>query len=231
QNVAIKQNVYYSILYENHINTNLPRYPQATDGLQTCNKSDTGIVGIKWKLVMSPSFVIKNYFFYVNDTVGGYRNIDIKTLDTFDNYGQMSRSFLLIGERSGTSYSFMYESTEPTTELIFSMTSTSTNKSMLVLLCEVEALTECKEGSWGVHCKNKCNESCPKMCRFDDGICNNACLGFSNPPQCTKACSVGLFGINCSSRCSEQCLNQTCDAITGHCIQCREGFQGLFCEQ
>ncbi|XP_055884582.1 platelet endothelial aggregation receptor 1-like isoform X2 [Biomphalaria glabrata] len=99
------------------------------------------------------------------------------------------------------------------------MTSALTNKSITFLLCEVEAYTECSEGTWGEHCKNDCNEKCPDMCRFDDGLCSNTCFGYSDPPRCKKACEAGTWGLNCTKSCSKQCFNSSCDRQTGLCDQ------------
>uniref|UniRef100_A0A2C9L6A3 EGF-like domain-containing protein n=1 Tax=Biomphalaria glabrata TaxID=6526 RepID=A0A2C9L6A3_BIOGL len=214
QNVAIKQNAYYSNSDIDERNTNLSQYPQATDGLRECSTSDTRIAGTTWELVMNPSFLMKTYYFYVNDTIGDFRN---NTIKTFDNFGTLSVFVVFIGTSSGRLYGFIDISTKPTGALTFSLTSWSTNKSLTLLLCEVEAFTVCREGTWGLHCRNKCNKSCPDFCRFDDGLCSNGCLGYSDPPKCTQECVAGTWGLNCIKRCSNQCFNSTCDKITGVC--------------
>ncbi|KAI8773306.1 hypothetical protein BgiBS90_025724, partial [Biomphalaria glabrata] len=68
QNAAIKQKVYYSSSIINRIDKDLPQYPPASDGVATCNKSDTRYGGTYWKIVMQPSYVIKRFKFLVNDT-------------------------------------------------------------------------------------------------------------------------------------------------------------------
>ncbi|KAK6991021.1 fucolectin-related protein, partial [Biomphalaria glabrata] len=68
QNAAIKQKVYYSNSIINQIDTDLPQYPPASDGVATCNKNDTRYGGTNWKIVMEPSYVIKRFKLFVNDT-------------------------------------------------------------------------------------------------------------------------------------------------------------------
>uniref|UniRef100_A0A2C9KM04 Uncharacterized protein n=1 Tax=Biomphalaria glabrata TaxID=6526 RepID=A0A2C9KM04_BIOGL len=41
QNVVTKQNVYYSNSKISQIDTNLPQYPQATNGVRNCDRKDT----------------------------------------------------------------------------------------------------------------------------------------------------------------------------------------------
>ncbi|KAK0046233.1 multiple epidermal growth factor-like domains protein 6, partial [Biomphalaria pfeifferi] len=221
QNVAIKQNVYYSNVNTNLFDTQLQHYPQATDGLYDCNISDTGIAGTNWVLVLNPSFFTKTYYFFVNDTFGGYRNTTIKS---YNNSGQMTDTFNFVNLTSSTSYGFGHESLEPTTAIAFSMTSSTTNNIVTFLLCEVETFTECREGTWGVQCQNKCNENCPDSCRFDDGLCSNGCFGYSDPPRCTNECEPGTWGLNCTKRCNHQCFNSSCDKITGVCDKVCYGF-------
>ncbi|XP_055885070.1 uncharacterized protein LOC106065539 isoform X2 [Biomphalaria glabrata] len=216
QNVAIKQKVYYGNSDIDERNIILQQYPQATDGLLECSTSDTRIAGTTWELVMNPSFLMKTYYFYVNDTIGGYRNITIKK---FNNFAQWIESSLIVGTKSATVYGVSDESSEPIGALTFSLTSWSTNKTLTLLLCEVEAFTECREGTWGVHCRNKCHESCPDSCRFDDGLCSNTCFGYSDPLRCTNGCTFGKWGINCNQICPTNCFNSSCDGISGMCTQ------------
>ncbi|XP_056002342.1 coadhesin-like [Ostrea edulis] len=39
------------------------------------------------------------------------------------------------------------------------------------------------------------------------------------------------YGDNCDQLCSEGCLEKTCDAMTGHCLNCLPGYQGLRCDE
>ncbi|KAK6991040.1 hypothetical protein BgiMline_014387, partial [Biomphalaria glabrata] len=68
QNVATKQNVYYSNSKISQIDTNLPQYPQATNGVRNCDRKDTDIVGTNWEIIMSHALFIKEYIFFVNNT-------------------------------------------------------------------------------------------------------------------------------------------------------------------
>ncbi|KAK0064984.1 multiple epidermal growth factor-like domains protein 6, partial [Biomphalaria pfeifferi] len=214
QNVAIKQNVYYSNSSINDIDTNLPHYPQATDGVYTCNENDTGLASNYWEIVMSPSFALKYLFFYTNDVLGVFRNY---TIQRFNNDGEIYAVFSSQKIQSSTSYSIVTVSNTPIKAITFSVTNWSTNKTRPLLLCEVELNAECSEGTWGVHCIKTCNKSCPDLCRFDDGLCNDGCFGFSDPPKCTRACSSGSWGVNCTNRCSNSCLELSCDSKTGFC--------------
>uniref|UniRef100_A0A2C9KPZ1 Fucolectin tachylectin-4 pentraxin-1 domain-containing protein n=1 Tax=Biomphalaria glabrata TaxID=6526 RepID=A0A2C9KPZ1_BIOGL len=87
-----------------------------------------------------------------------------------------------------------------------------------VTLCEVEAYGECLPGSWGLNCSNKCPSSCTNSCDRGDGSCNVICVGFSDPPDCTRACAVTRYGINCSQSCSGSCLNHHCHPENGSCV-------------
>ncbi|KAK6991036.1 hypothetical protein BgiMline_014383, partial [Biomphalaria glabrata] len=69
QNVATKKNVYYSNSSISQIDTNLPQYPQASDGVYTCNENDTGNAAAYWEIVLSSSFILKQYSFYFNDVL------------------------------------------------------------------------------------------------------------------------------------------------------------------
>uniref|UniRef100_A0A2C9KR93 Uncharacterized protein n=1 Tax=Biomphalaria glabrata TaxID=6526 RepID=A0A2C9KR93_BIOGL len=145
---------------------------------------------------------------------------------------------------SSTSYGFVtLSSTRSIKALTAVVTRTSTNESLTLLVCEVGIYIECKEGTWGVHCKNSCNKSCPGTCRFDDGLCNNACFGYSDPPRCNKVCGAKAWGLNCTNTCRNECFNSSCDRITGVCDKgclgysdppqctkdCESGFWGLNC--
>ncbi|KAI8774156.1 platelet endothelial aggregation receptor 1 [Biomphalaria glabrata] len=87
-----------------------------------------------------------------------------------------------------------------------------------VTLCEVEAYGECLPGFWGLNCSNKCPSSCTNSCDRGDGSCNVICVGFSDPPDCTRACAVTRYGINCSQSCSGSCLNHHCHPENGSCV-------------
>ncbi|XP_055885066.1 uncharacterized protein LOC106057808 isoform X2 [Biomphalaria glabrata] len=214
QNVATKQNVYYSNSSINRIDTNLPQYPQASDGVYTCDESDAGHTGNYWEIVMNPSFVFKEFDFYVNDVFGVYRYF---MFQAFDNDGEVSKTFSSNAWQSDEVYGIVDYWDNPIKAFTFFVTNYSTNKTLPLLLCEVEAFAECSEGTWGVHCTNTCNKNCPDLCRYDDGLCNNACFGYSDPPKCTKACLTGSWGVNCTNKCSNSCVELSCDAKTGFC--------------
>uniref|UniRef100_A0A2C9KFC9 Fucolectin tachylectin-4 pentraxin-1 domain-containing protein n=1 Tax=Biomphalaria glabrata TaxID=6526 RepID=A0A2C9KFC9_BIOGL len=214
QNVATKQNVYYSNSIINGIDTNISQYPQATNGEFICNNNDTGIAGTNWLIIINPSFVFKGVFFIVNDTVGHYRYIHLKRLD---NDGDLIVDFTSRKINSASVYTYTSEPDIPTKGFIMSLINPSTNRSLSFLLCEAEVHIGCSQGTWGIHCKNTCNKSCPRLCRFDDGLCSNSCFGYSDPPRCKKACLIGFWGLNCMNTCSNRCLNSSCGSITGLC--------------
>ncbi|KAK6991017.1 hypothetical protein BgiMline_014362, partial [Biomphalaria glabrata] len=97
-------------------------------------------------------------------------------------------------------------------------------------LCEFEAYAECPPMMWGLECNNDCNSSCTQGCRTDDGLCSDYCLGYLDPPLCTKECDLGLYGMNCVRKCPDNCKNQTCHHVTGKCHQCVAGYLGKFCD-
>ncbi|XP_055885065.1 uncharacterized protein LOC106057808 isoform X1 [Biomphalaria glabrata] len=240
QNVATKQNVYYSNSSINRIDTNLPQYPQASDGVYTCDESDAGHTGNYWEIVMNPSFVFKEFDFYVNDVFGVYRYF---MFQAFDNDGEVSKTFSSNAWQSDEVYGIVDYWDNPIKAFTFFVTNYSTNKTLPLLLCEVEAFAECSEGTWGVHCTNTCNKNCPDLCRYDDGLCNNACFGYSDPPKCTKVCKTGSWGLNCTKTCSNHCYNSTCNSKSGVCDrgclgytdypqctrECETGFWGFNC--
>uniref|UniRef100_A0A2C9KU42 Uncharacterized protein n=1 Tax=Biomphalaria glabrata TaxID=6526 RepID=A0A2C9KU42_BIOGL len=214
QNVATKQNVYHSNLSISQIDTDLPQYPQASDGVYTCNTYDSENAGTYWEIVMNSSFVINEYSFYFNDVFGDTRYF---TFQKFNNDGEKYNTFKSSEINSANSYGLITRNNTLTKAFTFELTSSSTNTNLTLLLCEVEAFTECSEGTWGVQCTNTCNEDCPHLCRFDDGLCNNGCFGYSDPPRCTIACAAGSWGLNCTKTCSNHCFISSCDRVTGLC--------------
>uniref|UniRef100_A0A2C9LPB6 Uncharacterized protein n=1 Tax=Biomphalaria glabrata TaxID=6526 RepID=A0A2C9LPB6_BIOGL len=216
QNVATKQNVYYSDSRVKRIDTSLPKYPQASDGLYKCNENDTSKAGTEWKIKMEHSFSIKEFIFFVNYSfVSGekyYYTIKMfdEDEDLYNIFTSNATDYLKL-QRLWNGYGV------PIKAFTFSLRSSSTNQSVALLLCEVEVYTECYYGTWGVHCKNKCNKRCPHLCRFDDGLCYKGCFGYSDPPSCITACEAGTWGFNCSKTCSSQCFNSSCDGRTGLC--------------
>ncbi|XP_055885050.1 multiple epidermal growth factor-like domains protein 10 isoform X1 [Biomphalaria glabrata] len=242
QNVATKQNVYHSNLSISQIDTDLPQYPQASDGVYTCNTYDSENAGIYWEIVMNSSFVLNEYSFYFNDVFGASRYF---TFQGFNNDGEIYNTFKSSEINSANAYGFITRDNTLTKAFTFELTSSSTYTNLTLLLCEVEAFTECSEGTWGVQCTNTCNEDCPHLCRFDDGLCNNGCFGYSDPPRCTIACAAGSWGLNCTKTCSDHCLNSLCDRVTGLCdigcigysdpprcsTACEEGRWGFNCSK
>ncbi|KAH9515227.1 hypothetical protein Btru_013945 [Bulinus truncatus] len=86
-------------------------------------------------------------------------------------------------------------------------------------ICEIEAYGECPTDRWSLPCTRQCNSSCPTSCHIDDGSCSSVCVGYSNPPVCSRACDVGKWGINCRNDCSNRCVNLSCHFKTGQCVQ------------
>ncbi|XP_055884579.1 uncharacterized protein LOC129926192 isoform X2 [Biomphalaria glabrata] len=215
QNVATKQNVHYSNSSISQIDTNLPQYPQASDGVYTCNENDTRNAAAYWEIVLISSFILKQYYFYFNDVLGETRYL---TLQRFNNYRHIYDTFNYFHVNYYYSYYGVVTRTDTLTKAFtFLVTNASTYKNLALLLCEVEAITECREGTWGVQCTNTCNEKCPDLCRFDDGLCSNGCFGYSDPPKCTQECEPGTWGLNCTKTCSNQCFLSLCDSVTGVC--------------
>ncbi|XP_055885061.1 multiple epidermal growth factor-like domains protein 10 isoform X2 [Biomphalaria glabrata] len=240
QNVATKQSVYYSTSDIVGIDTGLPQYPQATDEAITCNRNDDGVAGTTWQVVLKTPFLIKQVDFFVNDSIGGSRYFTIKK---FDIYNALYNVYITPTGPSNNYYGSVSWYTTPTKAFTFSVTNSGTNTNQILLLCEVLAYSDCNEGTWGVQCQNTCNKSCPTTCRFDDGLCNDGCFGYSDPPRCAKACEAGTWGLNCTKKCSNHCFNSSCDRNTGVCdkgclgysnppdctLECETGFWGLNC--
>lgn len=44
-----------------------------------------------------------------------------------------------------------------------------------------------------------------------------------------KGCR-GSFSDGCSYACPKNCLNRNCDAYTGYCLKCHQGYHGLYCQ-
>ncbi|XP_055885067.1 uncharacterized protein LOC106062654 [Biomphalaria glabrata] len=214
QNVATKQSVYYSTSDIVGIDTSLPKSLQATDEVNTCNRNDNGVVGATWQLVLKTPFVIKQLDINVNDTVGDFRYFRTKQ---FDNFNDLYSAYTSPIQPSSNYYGLVFSYTRPTKVFTFSVINSGTNTSLTLLLCEVYAYADCFEGTWGVQCQYPCNKSCSDMCRFDDGLCNDGCFGYSDPPRCSKACESGTWGLNCAKKCSSKCFYSSCDRITGAC--------------
>ncbi|KAK6991048.1 platelet endothelial aggregation receptor 1, partial [Biomphalaria glabrata] len=91
----------------------------------------------------------------------------------------------------------------------------------------------CEKENWGINCNNNCSTKCFNLsCDSRSGQCDQGCLGYSNPPLCTKDCLEQHWGINCSRNCSDKCLNNTCTATEGACYGgCKSGYQLPDCTQ
>ncbi|KAK6990663.1 delta-like protein 4, partial [Biomphalaria glabrata] len=107
------------------------------------------------------------------------------------------------------------------------------NNEVFLTLCEVEAYEECPKDLWGLECEQFCKSTCEDGCRQDDGRCTEYCIGYSDPPSCSKECPEGSWGANCLKTCSPSCsASNKCDKITGECLDgCKPGFQMPSCEQ
>lgn len=42
--------------------------------------------------------------------------------------------------------------------------------------------------------------------------------------------TADYYGANCSLPCPDRCNNSRCHIETGHCFECKDGFQGPMCE-
>ncbi|KAI8773316.1 hypothetical protein BgiBS90_025734, partial [Biomphalaria glabrata] len=135
QNVVTKQNVYYSNSKINQIDTNLPQYPQATNGVRDCDRKDTDIVGTNWEIIMSHALFIKEYIFFVNNT---HRESRYFTLERFDNNGELYKTYTSPRLPSNPTYHFTTSNNTLTKAFTCSLTIASTNRSIALLLCEVE---------------------------------------------------------------------------------------------
>ncbi|KAH9491432.1 hypothetical protein Btru_032161 [Bulinus truncatus] len=91
-------------------------------------------------------------------------------------------------------------------------------QNLILTLCEVELYGDCAPGTWGLECDKVCPTQCNDSCHHGTGECY-ACLGYSNPPECSTECCSGRWGFNCQQNCSMNCLNELCNIQTGLCEQ------------
>ncbi|KAH9490861.1 hypothetical protein Btru_033677 [Bulinus truncatus] len=84
-------------------------------------------------------------------------------------------------------------------------------------------------GYWGMNCSRQCQSPCSDYCCMEDGSCNSICIGYSDPPKCSKACSSSTYGANCSYECSNDCFDKNCDSKSGASLKCHPGKYGDQC--
>ncbi|XP_062602860.1 multiple epidermal growth factor-like domains protein 10 [Saccostrea cucullata] len=89
----------------------------------------------------------------------------------------------------------------------------------------------CPEGTFGINCKQNCNEHCsiPYRCNRGTGECEGGCQPGWEGLRCESACTENNYGKNCSYACGF-CQNSPCHHVNGSCPgACVEGYQGAFC--
>ncbi|KAH9490854.1 hypothetical protein Btru_033553 [Bulinus truncatus] len=99
-----------------------------------------------------------------------------------------------------------------------------TDKNPYVSINEFQAFGECRSGYWDLNCSRQCQSPCTDYCSMEDGSCNSICIGYNDPPKCSKECTVNKWGINCKKDCSSSCYNSSCDKQTGQCLYGCNGF-------
>ncbi|XP_070213121.1 uncharacterized protein [Littorina saxatilis] len=98
-------------------------------------------------------------------------------------------------------------------------------------LCEIQVLTVCPSGTYGVECAKNCSAACvDDVCGRLSGYCTDGCKSDMDVPECRKTCKQGLYGDQCKQHCSKTCAEDVCDETSGHCLQgCKEGWTGDRC--
>uniref|UniRef100_A0A2C9K5S8 Fucolectin tachylectin-4 pentraxin-1 domain-containing protein n=1 Tax=Biomphalaria glabrata TaxID=6526 RepID=A0A2C9K5S8_BIOGL len=208
QNIALKQQVLYN---ESSSGISTP-YAAAVDGIKQCPKINLTDEYIYWSINLNQPYDIIEYRFYLYSKSGA--NTDF-TLDFITKesdewplyYGRLPLNALVIVDWLILDVKSIY----------ISATKPASHDVLPILLCEVEAYIDCQKGTWGVHCENTCNASCPDNCRSDDGLCNEACFGYNDPPNFKTDCETGTWGYNCGNKCSNNCMQSSCVSKTGVC--------------
>uniref|UniRef100_A0A2C9L373 Uncharacterized protein n=1 Tax=Biomphalaria glabrata TaxID=6526 RepID=A0A2C9L373_BIOGL len=93
----------------------------------------------------------------------------------------------------------------------------SQQSAAFLVLNEFEAYGDCVPGFWGLTCREKCPTSCSLSCHPEHGKCNEICVGYTDPPNCSIECDRTHFGLHCKTNCSSQCSQTGCDSKTGRC--------------
>ncbi|XP_055884730.1 uncharacterized protein LOC106078987 [Biomphalaria glabrata] len=221
RNVALKQNTVQS----STDNISLSQPGHAVDGDKTtCSKTLKDDSQSHWTVTFPHSYFIRDFVFMFEDqfTLKWY------TMLLLDDVSKTAVRH--IGFDAETSNDLSQEETINVTSITIAVHAHARGDSSLVL-CEFEAYAECEPRKWGLECNNDCNSSCTQGCRTDDGLCTDHCLGYLDPPLCTKACENGFYGLNCSHKCSALCKDQNCHTENGQCLQCISGHKGIYCTE
>ncbi|XP_035781699.1 abnormal pharyngeal pumping eat-20-like [Anopheles albimanus] len=75
-------------------------------------------------------------------------------------------------------------------------------------------LQRCKNGTWGVNCKNRCHCQNQSLCDTKNGHCR--CVDGWMGKHCETPCPDGFYGTMCGARCD--CKTRHCHPQTGTCL-------------
>uniref|UniRef100_A0A2C9KXZ3 Uncharacterized protein n=1 Tax=Biomphalaria glabrata TaxID=6526 RepID=A0A2C9KXZ3_BIOGL len=208
QRVSFMKTAYYSTP---GTNTTRTLYPEALDG----HLHPVVPVGTLWEIDLESSYILIGFYISFKDEAF-FRAV----IEVYDSNEALIYTWR-IGNQGSTNIIFASSVTTPV-RYINVITEDATNASLTTALNEFYAYGECPKGTWGVQCRENCSSDCPDVCRFDDGLCNEVCIGYSDPPKCQTECQTGWFGVNCKSQCSDRCWS--CNSRTGVCEEGCLGF-------
>lgn len=91
---------------------------------------------------------------------------------------------------------------------------------------------QCPHWTFGEECLSNCPASCAegRPCHHETGECQSGCLSGFMGAYCNQTCPLHKYGTNCYFNCSSLCFQELCNAFSGSCIGCDEGFYGSFCQ-
>ncbi|KAH9508920.1 hypothetical protein Btru_048307 [Bulinus truncatus] len=137
------------------------------------------------------------------------------------------------GNNDSLNYTVIHSPTSlniPVTSVVI----TSFNKAKILTICEFEAFGEtiCLNRTYGRDCENLCKcRNRTESCLVSTGGCMTGCDDGYIGGGCNTACEPTYFGNGCKQKCDERCLNQLCENIKGHCLECLPGRIGRLCEK
>ncbi|KAI8773290.1 platelet endothelial aggregation receptor 1, partial [Biomphalaria glabrata] len=229
QFASFMKTAYYSLP-----DMNITRTPnqELLDGYTYSNPITDG--GKLWEIDLESSYIVQKVYIFFRHAVFSRAVIEV-----FDNDGVLIYTWRI--ESQHTNPLIFSSSVTTPVQYINVITEDARNASLTTIIEKFMAYGECPEGTWGVQCRENCSSECPDVCRFDDGLCNKYCLGYSDPPKCETECQTGWFGVNCKSQCNDRCWS--CNSRTGVCdqgclgysdppnctIECETGLWGVNC--
>ncbi|XP_055884637.1 uncharacterized protein LOC106051812 [Biomphalaria glabrata] len=232
RNVALKQPTRQTSTFKPTIDRNDPpgydSLPEhAVDGNtsrkfndKSCTHTGENDTYPSWAVTFNTTFVVNQ--FILHNRVGLEERLQNFHLRAFDDMQEV----LYYQDEDQKTKVDIYTVTEKISHIVTEVNISATRKNDLYLtLCEVEIFGDCPEGKKSLDCNETCDSTCERNCNINDGSCNYICLGFTNPPNCTKTCDPHKWGLNCNNNCSTNCWNTTCNGQTGLCEAGCYGFR------